>query len=58
MGTRREGAIKKGTFRERERLRRVAKPPQRFRGDEKGKRGGKREKEKSKTIKIMTPLVN
>lgn len=49
---------RKGTFRGKERLRRAANPTQRFRDDEKGKRGGKREKEKSKTIKIMTPLVN
>lgn len=51
--------MRKGTFRERERLRHVANPPRRFRGDKKGKKGGKREKEKSKTIKmVMTPLVN
>lgn len=35
-----------------------SKLPQRFRGQEKGERGGKRQQEKSKTTKIMTSFVN
>lgn len=35
-----------------------SKLPQRFRGEEKGERGSKRQKEKSKTTKIMTSFAN
>lgn len=55
---RREDVMRKDTLKEREGLRHVVKSPQRFRGDEKGKRGGKREQEKSKTTKTMTPFGN